>query len=288
MDVISFSEASTANGRIETFNANPDSASGIVTVPKVIASGETITIPAGRIAVLPNVQVDGVLNVTGEVFVPSGSTYGNRNMIEKLTYVATAGQSVFSAVYDLGSIDVFVNGIRLSSSDYVATSLTSVTITGGVNAGDIVDLVSYGAFTVANTYTKAETDNKIALGDIFVANDSRAMTALNATGTAPIYACRAWVNFNGTGTVAIRASGNVSSITDNGVGYYRVNFTTPMPDANYATTSMCSNDNIAGTFIDFNQLVNGGVNTTTSCNIEALAGGGTPSDRQYIYVTIFR
>lgn len=49
----------------------------------------------------------------------------------------------------------------------------------------------------------------------------------------PEFQCRAWVNFNGTGTVAIRASGNVSSITDNGVGNYTINFTTAMPDANY-------------------------------------------------------
>jgi hypothetical protein len=51
---------------------------------------------------------------------------------------------------------------------------------------------------------------------------------------ATAYGCRAWVNFNGTGTVAIRASGNVSSITDNGTGDYTVNFTNAMPDANYA------------------------------------------------------
>jgi uncharacterized protein (AIM24 family) len=51
---------------------------------------------------------------------------------------------------------------------------------------------------------------------------------------ATAYGCRAWVNFNGTGTVAIRASGNVSSITDNGTGDYTVNFTTSMPDANYS------------------------------------------------------
>lgn len=49
--------------------------------------------------------------------------------------------------------------------------------------------------------------------------------------------CRAWVNFNGTGTVAIRASFNVSSITDNGTGDYTVNFTTAMPDTNYAVTT---------------------------------------------------
>ena len=54
------------------------------------------------------------------------------------------------------------------------------------------------------------------------------------SGSAPSYLCRAWVNFNGTGTVAIRASGNVSSITDNGVGQYTVNFSTAMPDASYA------------------------------------------------------
>jgi len=45
---------------------------------------------------------------------------------------------------------------------------------------------------------------------------------------------RAWVNFNGTGTVAIRASYNVSSITDNGTGNYTINFTNAMPDANFA------------------------------------------------------
>jgi hypothetical protein len=52
----------------------------------------------------------------------------------------------------------------------------------------------------------------------------------------PAFWCRAWVNFNGTGTVAIRGSGNVTSITDNGTGDYTVNFTTAMPDANYSAT----------------------------------------------------
>ena len=74
MDIISFNEAATANGRIEKINANPDSTSGIVTQPSVIASGETVTIPAGRTAILANTQVDGVLNIDGEVFIPSGAT----------------------------------------------------------------------------------------------------------------------------------------------------------------------------------------------------------------------
>lgn len=53
--------------------------------------------------------------------------------------------------------------------------------------------------------------------------------------TAGGNAVKAWVNFNGTGTVAIRASFNVSSITDNGTGDYTVNFTNALADANYAT-----------------------------------------------------
>lgn len=55
-------------------------------------------------------------------------------------------------------------------------------------------------------------------------------------GSAAIaYGCRAWVNFNGASTVSIRASGNVSTITDNGVGNYTVNFSTSLPDASYVT-----------------------------------------------------
>ena len=57
----------------------------------------------------------------------------------------------------------------------------------------------------------------------------------------PSFDCRAWVNFNGSGTVAIRASGNVSSITDNGTGDYTVNFTTAMADANYSLVGSSSN-----------------------------------------------
>jgi hypothetical protein len=74
-----------------------------------------------------------------------------------------------------------------------------------------------------------------------VAPTATALTT--ASGSAPSYSARAWVNFNGTGTVAIRASGNVSSITDNGTGDYTVNFTTAMADANYAFSAGTDNFN---------------------------------------------
>jgi len=80
---------------------------------------------------------------------------------------------------------------------------------------------------------QAGTDGTRALSPL------RLRDALNASGSAPIYACRAWVNFDGTTSPpTIRASGNVSSITDNGVGNYTVNFITPMPDQNYAVSAI--------------------------------------------------
>tara|TARA_Y100001970_G_scaffold201835_1_gene245636 strand:- start:14550 stop:15014 length:465 start_codon:yes stop_codon:yes gene_type:complete len=81
-------------------------------------------------------------------------------------------------------------------------------------------------------------------GVVMAANHSGVKTALNASGTAPIYACRAWVNFNGTGTIAIRGSGNVSSITDNGNGGYTVNFTTALPDTNYSAVTSAGVRNV--------------------------------------------
>jgi len=100
---------------------------------------------------------------------------------------------------------------------------------------------------------------------------------------ATAYGCRAWVNFNGTGTVAIRASGNVTSITDNGTGDYTVNFTNAMPDANYATTlgvrrSSGNFDNRATT-----QSL-----ATSSVRLSTVDAGGTAVDYDTVQVAIFR
>ena len=75
MDIISFNEAATANGRIEKFIANPDSNSGIVTQPKVIGAGETVTIKSGRQAILDNTLIEGdlVIEAGGDVFVLAGA-----------------------------------------------------------------------------------------------------------------------------------------------------------------------------------------------------------------------
>lgn len=71
-------------------------------------------------------------------------------------------------------------------------------------------------------------------------------TLTNSPGNAPHYAVRAWVNFNGIGTISIRSAGNVSSVTDLGTGQYRLNYSSAMPHANYAAggnTSDVDNEN---------------------------------------------
>lgn len=120
-------------------------------------------------------------------------------------------------------------------------------------------------------------------GDVAAA---RITTALNATGTAPIYACRAWVNFDGTGTVAIRSSGNVSSITDNGTGDYSINFTTAMPDANYcavgngATLGTAASASAKGLLpISY---------STTSVRVVVVTGTGSANDYNAVNVAVFR
>ena len=108
---------------------------------------------------------------------------------------------------------------------------------------------------------------------------------------ATAYGCRAWVNFNGTGTVAIRASGNVSSITDNGTGYYTLNYGTAMPDANYsylAKSTRSTNNTAAST--DMNNSATC-VDPTTSTLIVKTGypqGVNTVEDSPNVTVAIFR
>ena len=118
-------------------------------------------------------------------------------------------------------------------------------------------------------------------------DDDAIKPALNATGDAPLFACRAWVNFDGTTTPpTIRASGNVSSITKSAVGQYRINFADPMVDANYAYCAISSDDNIAGTYVGFNPVVQGSL-SATSAPIALISTGGVV-DRSIVTVAFYR
>ena len=126
-------------------------------------------------------------------------------------------------------------------------------------------------------------------GTLIAANSSGVVQMNSGYGSnANAYGCRAWVTFNGTGTVAILASGNVSSITDNGTGDYTVNFTTAMPDANYCYTGSIMQDSVGG-----NQGKTAGIYTTPSsgsCRVTSGFMEGSPQfrDAERVFIAIFR
>jgi hypothetical protein len=106
------------------------------------------------------------------------------------------------------------------------------------------------------------------------------------------YKCRAWVTFNGTGTPAIRASGNVSSITDNGTGDYTVNFTTAMQDINYCTTGACQRVN-GGSDVIFGIYANDSNGaavdpTTTQARVTMSNFQNVAIDSAFVCVAFFR
>lgn len=105
---------------------------------------------------------------------------------------------------------------------------------------------------------------------------------------ATAYGCRAWVSFNGTGTVAIRGSGNVSSITDNGTGNYTVNYTTAMPDANYAVNGTVGDTtNNYGSALVFGSRANLWTQLTSSISF-IVSISSVNYDATNINVSVFR
>jgi hypothetical protein len=115
----------------------------------------------------------------------------------------------------------------------------SVTVQEPTTASNRTLSIPDATTTVVGTDATQTLSNKTFSGATTFGTASMA----EPSGSAPLYSARAWVNFNGTGTVAIRASGNVSSITDNGTGDYTVNFATAMSDANYSVTGANNWDN---------------------------------------------
>lgn len=148
-----------------------------------------------------------------------------------------------------------------------------------------------GDGTIAGLAAGGLPDLSVGTGDIADAAITAAKMSGAQSGSAPAYAARAWVNFNGTSTVAIRASGNVSSITDNGTGDYTVNFTTAMPDADYSANISLSYDAanaglIVNTFCSASTVT---APTTSSFRMGAVKrSDGSNADPTYVIASIFR
>jgi len=163
-------------------------------------------------------------------------------------------------------------------------AVDTVTVeTGGVER---LRVTSAGNFGIGTTPSE----------QLHITGNFRIGSAVQATpsGSAPLYAARAWVNFNGTGTVAIRASGNVTSITDNNTGDYTVNFTTAMPDANYAWTHGAANSDYGGDIWISEQSSGARASSSLRLIARQLRGAGIPfdelvaTDAAAVNVAIFR
>lgn len=160
-------------------------------------------------------------------------------------------------------------------------NLTSNTLTGTLaqfnTAVSDADFVS-----IAGTETLT---NKTLTTPTLTTPNINSASVPTVSGTAPLYMARAWVNFNGTGTVAIRASGNVTSITDGGVGVYTVNLTTALADANYSAVATCGYD-AAGTS-QYARL-DLGSKTSSAQSLATLDATATNRDSNNVSVVIMR
>jgi uncharacterized protein (AIM24 family) len=173
--------------------------------------------------------------------------------------------------------------------------LSKIALSGNASGSGTLTL------SAPNTDTDRTLDLPDAAGTIQVSGNPISGTTGSFSGdlsfnsgygsAAVAYGCRAWVNFDGSGTVVIRASGNVSSITDNGTGEYGVNFATAMPDANYCTTGSVgkSSGSVSSSnsgVVMINEIAASG--NASSKNIMITNLDGTRVDRDNICVAIFR
>ena len=270
------------------------------TAPNVVQT--TITGNAGSCTVNDyNASASSNANLYGLVWASGNTHYDTTNKFTIQNSTGTINATTFSGALSGNATTATtlqtartINGVSFNGSanitvaDSTKAPLASPALTDNPTAP-----TATGATNTTQLATTAQVHLAIT-ADVGVANSAVVKTALNASGTAPIYACRAWVNFNGTGTVAIRASGNVSSITDNATGVYAVNFITAMPDVNYCTTVGANQMNTGSAYSAL--YVTNGINNstypqlTTSVKIENRATGGATAvaDILLANVSVFR
>lgn len=114
------------------------------------------------------------------------------------------------------------------------------------------------------------------------------VNAIQNTSGVTQYLAKAWVNFNGTGTVAIRASGNISSITDNGVGTYTVNLLNAQVDANYSVVGASAAVSLGDCVINFGNSSFAPAFSTTSFRVYTSNFANAANDKEYNFVALFR
>lgn len=167
--------------------------------------------------------------------------------------------------------------------------------TGATTAADARTNLGLGVLATAASITTSEiaAATLVTATDTIASNDNDTTiptsaavidyvpTALNASGSAPMYAIRAWGNFNGTGTPAFRNSGNCTSITDGGTGTYTITMTTAMPHANYSVvvSGAAASGGAAGSRNDW---YTAHPSSTTQFNIYVYDQSGVAVDAEFV------
>ena len=252
-------------------------------------AGNTLTFDSAPPSGTNNIDV--VYRATNvQTFVPSpgvSSQFGLGSAASpSMTFIGDTNTGIYSPGADtLAFVEGGTEAMRIDSSANVgigtSTPLQKLQVSGNVRATSFyVDGGAYISSPGSDILTIfAGSAERARFGNT---GDFQFNSGYGSVATA--YGCRAWVNFNGTGTVAIRASGNVSSITDNTTSDYTVNFTNAMPDANYAVVGIGYHlvNVTEGPVVAYQ-----GFQASGSVRVQYRGNAGNP-DPQTVQVAIFR
>jgi hypothetical protein len=219
------------------------------------------------------------------------------------TYVQSVIQNANSGTNASGDL-IITNDIGNDSVNYVNFGINSSTYNNTfytvVGANDAYLYASNGALGIGtasakdvifhangtlttNEVMRMGANTRITVANTLVVNGNLLFNS-GYGSAATAYGCRAWVNFNGTGTVAIRGSGNVTSITDNGNGDYTVNFTTSITYVNYAVTGMSRSTSSSG-YLIYGNATSGNATGSVRISTSSTTAFG---DSETISISIFR
>jgi hypothetical protein len=221
---------------------------------------------------------------------PLSTTAANGTNTTQIATTAFVTNSVTIATGSLGTMST-QNANAVAITGGTITGITDLTVAdGGTGASSITAnsvILGNGSSALSGNLVAPGTSGNVLTsnGTTWTSTALAAPAALStASGSAPSYSARAWVNFDGTGTVAVRASGNVSSITDNGTGDYTINFTTAMSDSDFSVTGVVGNSSASTRIVtsDF------AYSTTTFRFGTRQSTDGTLNDNEFINIAIFR